>query len=204
MLLNFSESLDILNKYEIPTVESYVVENDEGLFSAMEKIPFPFVMKIDSREIIHKTDKGGVVLGISSREEAVSRLRELLEICDGGVIVQKQTEGEEIIIGGKRDEVFGPVVMVGLGGIFVEIYKDIVFGLAPLNKKEALNMINSIKGKKILEGFRGRPSVNKEALAEVLERTSNLIQNEPQVKELDLNPVLVGENSLVCDVKILI
>ncbi len=204
MLLSFKESQEIIDRRGIPMVESYVVKNEEELSSALEKLPFPVVMKIDSQKIIHKTDKGGVRLGVSNKEEAVSNLKELLNICEGEVIVQRHTEGEEIIIGGKKDPVFGPVVMIGLGGIFVEVYKDIVFRLAPLNKEEALEMIEEIRGRKILEGFRGRPVVDKEALAEVLVKTSYLLKEETRIKELDFNPVLAGDTSLVCDAKLII
>lgn len=204
MLLNFKESQKILSRYEIPMVDSLILENQEGLDAALNDLGFPVVMKIDSKETAHKTDIGGVKTGIENKEDAEKIFDDLFKIESGAVIVQKQTEGEEIIVGGKRDAVFGPVVMIGLGGILVEIYKDIVFKLAPLEKKGALEMIEEIKGKKILEGFRGRPVVNKESLAEVLVKTSSLLHEEPQIKELDFNPVLSGEASLVCDVKIII
>lgn len=204
MLLNYKESLNILDRYDIPLVESFVVDSQESLLSALEKVGFPAVMKIDSKEIVHKSDKGGVKLGIDSENAALLALEELLSIDGSGVIVQKHTKGEEVIIGGKRDGVFGPIVMVGLGGILVEIYKDIVFRLAPLNRDEALGMIEEIKGKTILEGFRGRPVANKESLAELLVKTSSLLEEEKEVKELDFNPVLVGESSLVCDVKLMV
>ena len=204
MLLNFKESLNILERYDIPLVESFVVDNRESLLEALERVGFPAVMKIDSKEIVHKTDIGGVKLGIDSEEVAFSALEELLNINGSGVIVQKHTEGEEVIIGGKKDEVFGPIIMVGLGGVLVEIYKDIVFRLAPLDKSEAVDMIEDIKGKSILEGFRGRPVANKDLLAELLVKTSHLLEEEQQIKELDFNPVLVGESSLVCDVKLVV
>lgn len=204
MLLNFKESWEILNRYQIPLVESFSVTSKEELSSALEKLNFPVVMKIDSKEIVHKTDQGGVKLNITNKEEAEKNLEELLTICNEGVIVQKQIIGEEIIIGGKKDRSFGPVIMIGLGGVLVEIYKDIVFRLAPLDKEEALSMIEDIKGKKILEGFRGRPQVNKDSLAEVLVKTSRLLEKETQIKELDFNPVLARESSLVCDIKLIV
>lgn len=204
MLLNFTESQEILNRYQIPVVESFSVTNREELYLALEKLDFPLVMKIDSKEIVHKTDQGGVKLNITNKEDAERTLEELLTVCDEGVTVQKQIAGEEIIIGGKKDRSFGPVIMIGLGGVLVEIYKDIVFRLAPLEKEEALSMIEDIKGKKILEGFRGRPKVNKDSLAEVIVKTSHLLEKETQIKELDFNPVLARESSLVCDIKLIV
>jgi hypothetical protein len=204
MLLSFKESWEILNRYEIPLVESYVVKNKEDLSLMLEKLNFPVVMKIDSKEIVHKTDQGGVRLNITNEDEAFKNLDELLIICNEGVVVQEQTIGEEIIVGGKKDESFGPIIMIGLGGILVEIYKDIVFRLAPLNHTEASDMIEDIKGKKILEGFRGRPKVNKDSLAELIVKTSHLLEKESGIKELDFNPVLSADRSLVCDVKLIV
>lgn len=205
MLLSFQESKELLDKYQIPLLKSAMAGNEEELQSVLDDFDFPVVMKLDAPDMVHKTDKGGVRLGIQDRKEATIALKELLNINENGqVVIQSQSEGQEIIIGGKRDDIFGPVIMIGLGGIFVEIYQDIVFRLAPINKEEAFLMLEDIKGKKILEGFRGHPAVNKEALAEILVRTSELLENEEQIKELDLNPVLVSDTSSVCDVKLIV
>ncbi|MFP4539482.1 MAG: acetate--CoA ligase family protein [Candidatus Paceibacterota bacterium] len=205
MLLSFQESKELLDKYQIPLLKSAMAGNEEELQSVLDDFDFPVVMKLDAPDMVHKTDKGGVKLGIQDREDATVALKELLNINENGqVVIQPQSEGQEIIIGGKRDDIFGPVIMIGLGGIFVEIYQDIVFRLAPIDKEEAFLMLEDIKGKKILEGFRGHPAVNKEALAEILVRTSELLENEEQIKELDLNPVLVSDTSSVCDVKLIV
>ncbi|MFP4022232.1 MAG: acetate--CoA ligase family protein [Candidatus Paceibacterota bacterium] len=205
MLLSFQESKELLDKYQIPLLKSAMAGNEEELQSVLDDFDFPVVMKLDAPDMVHKTDKGGVKLGIQDRKEATKALKELLNINESGqVVIQPQSEGQEIIIGGKRDDIFGPVIMIGLGGIFVEIYQDIVFRLAPIDKEEAFLMLEDIKGKKILEGFRGHPAVNKEALAEILVRTSELLENEEQIKELDLNPVLVSDTSSVCDVKLIV
>lgn len=205
MLLSFQESKELLDKYQIPLLKSAMAGNEEELQSVLDDFDFPVVMKLDAPDMVHKTDKGGVRLGIQDRKEATIALKELLNINENGqVVIQSQSEGQEIIIGGKRDDIFGPVIMIGLGGIFVEIYQDIVFRLAPIDKEEAFLMLEDIKGKKILEGFRGHPAVNKEALAEILVRTSELLENEEQIKELDLNPVLVSDTSSVCDVKLIV
>ncbi|MFP4617123.1 MAG: acetate--CoA ligase family protein [Candidatus Paceibacterota bacterium] len=205
MLLSFQESKELLDKYQIPLLKSAMAGNEEELQSVLDDFDFPVVMKLDAPDMVHKTDKGGVKLGIQDRKEATIALKELLNINESGqVVIQPQSEGQEIIIGGKRDDIFGPVIMIGLGGIFVEIYQDIVFRLAPIDKEEAFLMLEDIKGKKILEGFRGHPAVNKEALAEILVRTSELLENEEQIKELDLNPVLVSDTSSVCDVKLIV
>ncbi|MGM0482243.1 MAG: acetate--CoA ligase family protein [Patescibacteria group bacterium] len=205
MLLNFKESQEILQRYDIPLLKTTPVKNHEELSEVLKSINFPIVMKVDSKEIAHKTEVGGVVTDIKNEEEAFMAMEELMKIESGGVLVQEQTEGEEVIIGGKRDKCFGPVVMVGLGGITVEIYKDIVFRLAPMEKQEALEMLEEIKGKKILEGFRGRPPINKDSLADILVKTSHLLKEEDSIQELDFNPVLSGGySSLVCDVKLIL
>lgn len=204
MLLNFKQSQETLEKYNIPLVKSFVIKNKKDLDSVLNELDLPIVMKIDSKEKAHKTEIGGVITGIKTKEEAEKAFDDLFKIEKSSILVQKQIEGEEIIIGGKRDEVFGPTVMIGLGGILVEIYKDTVFRLSPLNTETAMEMIEEIKGKKLLEGFRGRPVVNKEALAEILVRTSLLLQEESQIKEIDFNPVLAKDTSLVCDVKLII
>ncbi|MGM0629453.1 MAG: acetate--CoA ligase family protein [Patescibacteria group bacterium] len=205
MLLNFKESQEILQRYDIPLLKTALANNHEELSEILKSIDFPIVMKVDSKEIAHKTEAGGVITDIENEEEASMAMEELLRIESEGVLIQKQTEGEEVIIGGKRDECFGPVVMVGLGGITVEIYKDIVFRLAPMEKQEALEMLEEIRGKKILEGFRGRPPINKDSLADILVKTSHLLKEEGSIQELDFNPVLSGEySSLVCDVKLIL
>lgn len=204
MLLDFKQSQDILKRYGIPIAESFVVENETELFEALKIIEFPLVMKTDSKEVVHKTDQGGVILNIKSKEKALKALEKLLEIGKDKVIVQRQVKGEEVIIGGKKDPIFGPVVMFGMGGVLVEVYKDIVFRLAPLEKNDALEMIEEIKAKKILEGYRGKEVVNKDELSDIIVKTSQIIFNEEEIEELDFNPVMVGRESVVCDVRIIV
>ncbi len=203
MLLSFKEGEEILKKYQIPLVRSFLVNKKEELPQIIEEIGFPLVMKIDSGEIFHRTEKGGVITGIKSEKEALEGLERLLSIEKvQGVIVQKEVSGVEIVIGGKRDSVFGPVVMVGLGGILVELLKETVFRLAPLEEAEALDMIEEMRGNEILDGFRGKERVERKDLANLLYKTSLLIKEEEDIKELDFNPVIAGKEILVCDLKI--
>lgn len=204
MLLNFNDSQKILERYEIPLVDSRVIGNEEELLEALNELGQPVVMKIDpdTKESAHKTELGGVKVNLTNPEEAKQALSELLEI-EPRIIVQKQISGEEIIIGGQQDEVFGPTVMFGLGGVLVEIYEDIVFRLAPIDLEEARMMIEEIRGKQLLEGFRGREPVNKESLADILVKTGRLLAEEEQIRELDFNPIIGTDQPLVCDVKLI-
>ena len=204
----------LLSKYKIPVVKGKIVKNKKEVLGFVKKNGFPVVLKISSADILHKTDIGGVVVDIESQKELseayvkISKLAKSLSSPAGGVscdiLVQKQIEGTEVIIGGKRDPVFGPVVMFGLGGIFTEALKDVSFRLAPISQKEAKEMISEIKGSKILKGYRGQKPVNLQKLMEILLSLSDLITKEEKIKEVDLNPVIVDEKkALVVDVKII-
>lgn len=202
-LLPYLESQNILHQYDLNSVETRVVEKEEDLALALKELGWPVVMKTDHEELIHKTEAGGVKTNLQTEEEAQQAWQEL-HTLHPRVVIQKQIRGEEIIIGGKRDEVFGPVLMVGLGGVLVEIYQDIAFRLAPVTKNEALAMIEEIKGKKLLEGFRGRRVIDKEELAAMIVKTGDLLVQEEQIQELDFNPVIAAEQLLICDIKIIL
>jgi len=202
-LLPYTESRLLLEKYDLPIVATRVVENQQELEEALVELGFPLVMKIDSEEVVHKTEQGGVRVGIGDRQEAEEVFQELSELHPR-VLLQQQIEGEEIIIGGKRDEVFGPVVMAGLGGVLVEVYKDVAFRLAPPEKEQARQMLEELRGKKLLQGYRGRRPVNQDALAELIVKTGELLHQETRIQELDFNPVIAAEELLICDVKIMV
>jgi acyl-CoA synthetase (NDP forming) len=212
MLLSFDKTQKLLSQYKIPFIKSRLAKNKLEALRFGELIGYPVVLKIVSSEILHKTDINGVKLNIKNPGELKKSFDEIIKSIKQkapkakveGVLVQKQKEGTEIIIGTKRDPVFGPVIMFGLGGIFVEVFKDVSFRLAPITEKEAKEMIKEIKGYKILAGFRGRKPVNLKKLAEILVNLSKLIQKEKNIKEIDLNPVIVNEiEAMVVDAKIL-
>ncbi len=207
-ILNFIESLDILKQYKIPVVKSLLAHNSGEAVKLARKIKYPVAMKIFSKEITHKTEAGGVRVNIKNDFEVreyydiiYKRLENKLE----GMIIQPMAEGTEVILGVKRDENFGHLLMFGLGGIYTEIIKDISFRLAPINKSEALKMIKEIKSFKILNGWRGLPKADINSIADSLVSLSNLVSDHPEIKELDINPLMVSKKEcLAVDVRILL
>jgi acetyl-CoA synthetase (ADP-forming) len=167
-----------------------------------EKISYPVVMKIISPDIIHKFDVGGVMINLKTSKEVENAFTQILDNVKKhnrkarimGVTVQEMApEGTEVIVGAIKDPQFGQTVMFGLGGIFVEILKDVTFRIAPINEDEAREMISEVKAYPLLQGYRGKPPADVGAIAAILLCTSKLIMDHPEIKELDLNPVIVYE-----------
>jgi len=181
MLLGFRETKKILRDYKIPFLKTQLVETKEEAKRVAEKIGWPVVLKISSPEVLHRTEEGLLELELQNEKELEKAFDRILQRVKGrkieGILVQKMARGIEVVYGMKRDEVFGPVLMFGLGGIFVEILKDVSFGIAPLSKKEAREMIKTIKGYKILKGYRGGDLVNIGKMEEILVRLSKLSQD---------------------------
>ncbi len=205
MILSYNEQEAILGKYNLQTAFSGLATTEEKAVILAEKIGYPVVMKISSQKHLHRTEIEGVFLDVENKEDVLNTFSRLTEIEDiDGVIIQKKIKGLEFIIGAKIDASFGPVIMFGSGGVMVELFNDVAFRVAPINKNEALDMIEEIKGKKLLEGFRGFPEMNKNYLADILVNVSSIIYNE-NIKEVDFNPVIVNEEGgFICDVKMLI
>ncbi len=200
------EAKEILKLYGIPVPDFKVATNEEEAVKFSREIGYPVVMKIVSPQIIHKSDAGGVKINIKSDEEARKAFREIMENAKNykpdadlwGVIIYKLLPlGKEVIVGMIRDPQFGPAVMFGLGGIFVEILKDVSFRVAPITKEEALEMIKEIKAYPILAGARGEKPVDIEALADVVVKVGELALELPEVKELDINPIFAYEDSAI-------
>jgi len=205
-LENSSGSLDeniskkILAGYSIPVVEEKMADSVKDALAAARLFGFPVVMKGILPGEIHKTESGLVRLGVASEEEAKKIFGELnIKMAGKGkILVQKQVEsGLELIAGMIRDPQFGPCVMLGLGGVFTEILKDTVFAVAPVSHGEALSMIARLKSQKILNGFRAYPTVNRKALAKILVGLGNLGCENPNIKEIDINPIIAGGKGLV-------
>jgi acetyltransferase len=163
-------------------------------------------MKIQSADIVHKSDVGGVVLNVEDAEHARRTYAQMMETvvraapnaAIDGVQVQRMVNGGvETLVGMSRDPVFGPLVAFGLGGIFVEALRDVVFRIAPLGTQDAHDMLDGIRGRKMLDGIRGRPEANRVALADVLCRISQLAVDFPEIDELDLNPLLAFSDRVV-------
>ncbi len=166
-------------------------------------IPYPLVAKVSSTAITSKSDIKGIRLGIKNEDELDKAVSELVQIDNAeGVLVEEMApQGLEVIIGGVIDRQFGPIVMFGLGGVFVELFKDVAFGLAPLDRDNALWLIKQIKGYKLLEGYRGSPPVDINALADIIIAVSEIMATD-MVKEIDLNPVaLYAEGAMILDAK---
>ncbi len=208
------EAIEIIKYYGAPVAEALLAKTPEEAGELAEKIGFPVVLKIVSPDISHKSDVGGVIVGVNSKEEAVEKARKILENVSqkapgarvSGILVQKQAKpGLEVIVGGLRDSVFGPVVMFGLGGIFVEVLRDVSFRIAPISEEEAIEMMKEIKASKILEGYRNVPPVDKKALAKVIIAAAKLLEENPEVDSLDLNPVIAYQDgALVVDARVIL
>ena len=204
--LNQQEALDLLAAYGVPVVQAKVATDAAAAVRAAEEVGFPVVLKLVSPDVVHKTEVGAVRLDIRSAAEVreayesmVARVRKLEpQARIEGVLVQRMLEGSiEIIVGGSRDPVFGPLIMFGLGGVFVEALRDVAFRVAPLKPNDAADLVNSIRGQKMLDGFRGASPVNREALHDVLLRVSALMLDFPSISELDLNPLLAVNGGVV-------
>lgn len=211
-ILGFKETKNLLSKHKIPFCESYLAASQKEALSFAEKIGLPVVVKVVSPDILHKTDVGGIKTDIKNQKELADSFSEILQntkkkkpkAAIEGVLVQEQVQGKEVAIGMKRDPAFGPILMFGLGGIFVEVLEDVVFRVMPVDEKEALKMVKEIKGYKILKGFRGEKPVNIKAIAEIIVNVSNLASKEDKIQEIDLNPVIVNEKkALVVDPRFL-
>ncbi len=206
MLLNEFESKEMLRQAGIPVVPTVLVNSKKAAIAAAKKIGFPLVMKIASPDIAHKSDVGGVRLGLSNATQAGKAYSDIISSVKekepgakiDGVTVQAMAKpGVEVIIGMNKDPQFGPVIMFGLGGILVEIIKDVSFRLVPLERQDASEMIQEIKGYTLLKGVRAQPPVNITALEDLILKVSDLTTKNPQIKELDLNPVIASPEGIV-------
>jgi len=195
---------DILECAGIPLVPELVSTSKEELTAFADRVGYPVVAKVVGP--IHKSDVGGVALNIRTPEHLALEFDRMMEIQDAtGVMVQKMLKGTELFIGAKYEERFGHVVLCGLGGIFVEVLKDVSSGLAPLSYGEAFSMIHSLKGYKILKGTRGQKGINEQKYADIIVRLSTLLRFATEIKEIDLNPLLADENGVVAvDARILV
>jgi acetyltransferase len=215
-MLGEDEATEILKSYGLPVISGSLATSETEAIQIANQIGFPLVMKIMAEEFSHKSDIGGVRLNLSSVDEVKASYHNLVAIFKKelpdtplrGIWIAPMIQGdrEEIIIGIKRDPSFGPVVMFGLGGVFVEILKDVSLNVAPLTDKDADAMIRKIKGFPILEGVRGKPQRDIEAIKNCLFRVAQLAIDHPEIKELDINPLMVGpvgEGALIADAKIM-
>ncbi|WP_319523881.1 acetate--CoA ligase family protein [uncultured Desulfosarcina sp.] len=207
---------ELLKCYGFNVLPTVLADSAEQAGTAAEEMGYPVVMKIVSPQIIHKSDAGGVMVGLNSREEAVEAFTTIVDNARKyspdaeitGVLVQKLApQGKEVILGMSRYPIFGPLIMFGFGGVFVEVFKDVAFRLAPLTRNGARNMVRSIRANKLLSGYRGAPKADIATIERMLVNLSDLVLDHPEIKELDINPLLVhpeGEGVTVADCRLIL
>jgi len=197
-----TEAKTICMEYGIPVTRFKLAKNEEEAVKFAEEIGFPVVLKVVSPDIIHKSDIGGVILNIKNAKEVKAAYKQIMKnakkhVRDAkilGVIVQEMAPpSTEVIVGAIKDPQFGPTLMFGLGGVFVEILKDVTFKIAPITEEEAREMLTEIKAYPLLKGYRNLPPADTDALVKILLNTSRLVTENMEIKELDLNPIMVYE-----------
>lgn len=197
-----NEAKTICMEYAIPVTMFKLAETEEQAVDFSEQIGFPVVLKIVSPDIIHKSDAGGVMVNLKNAAEVKSAYRKILENAKRysstariiGVLVQEMAPpSTEVIVGAIKDSQFGQTLMFGLGGIFVELLKDVTFKVAPITREDAQEMVTNVKAYPLLKGYRNTPPADIDALVNILLNTSKLVMDHPEIKELDFNPILVYE-----------
>jgi len=205
-VLTETESKELLKKAGIPVVETRLARTKKEAVSISKEQGFPVVFKIISSDVVHKSDSGGVKLSLANAMQVENAFSEIMASVRqkypkakiDGVSVQKMASpGTEVIIGMSKDPQFGPVIMFGLGGVLVEVLKDVSFRIVPLTKRDASEMIREIKGYPILEGFRGLKPASIPALEELIVKVSQFVEQNSQIKELDLNPIFAYKDGAV-------
>lgn len=206
--MDLPKALALLKKYEIPFAEIAIARNKSEAVASAKKLGFPVALKVFSKEILHKSDIGGVKLNIQGEQELEAAYDSIMKVCSGkkceGVLAQKMARrGVELIVGGKMDAQFGPLILFGLGGIYVEVLRDVSTRVCPISREDAKEMISEIRGKALLEGVRGGKPVDKKAIEDLLVNTSKML-SENNFAELDLNPVIAYEKGcLVVDIRVI-
>ncbi len=205
-MLTSDLALTLCQTYGIPIAPWDVVHDPDDAVRAAQRLGLPVALKVLSSNIIHKTDAGGIALGLDKpsavKREAKAMLSRVavhssIEQPASLMVQQMVQSGVEVILGGKQDPTFGPVVMFGLGGIHVEIFDDVAFRVAPLDRVDALTMIDEVRGSRLLEGFRGEAPVNREALVQALLSLSQLLLENPRISEMDINPLILTEDGAI-------
>ncbi len=213
-ILTEFESKRILKQAGISVVETKLAKTQKEAVSLSQKMGFPVALKITSPDVIHKSDSGGVKLSLNNGTEVKKAYDEILKkvrkqypdaVVHGVSVLKMIRPGTEVIVGTSKDPQFGPVIMFGLGGIFVELLKDVSFRVIPVERRDAQEMIKEIKGYPLLQGYRGKEPANISALVEIILKISKLIEENPQIKELELNPIFAfGDKAVAVDARIIL
>jgi acetyltransferase len=190
-LLAAEAARDLLVAAGITVIETVRCQSPQGAAAAADRLGYPAVVKVDHPRLTHKSDVGGVRLGLADRAAVQAAATGLLALADGAaVLVQHQHQGAELLVGGLRDPEFGPVVLAGLGGVLVETWRDVQLAVAPVDQAHAAAMLRSLRGAAIFDGLRGRPPVDLGPVAAMIAGVGDLMAGNPEIAELDLNPVL--------------
>jgi len=216
-ILAYADSMKVLSKYGIPVAEGAIARSQEEAVKIAGGIGYPVALKAISGQVSHKTEANAIRLGVKSDSDLVKAYGEVVQNLKtydpkaevAGVLIQEMMkDGTEVIVGTTRDPQFGPVILFGLGGIFVEVLKDVSLRVLPITKYDAEEMVREIKGYKVLEGFRGKPRADLGAIIDILLKVSKLAtEMEGSVSELDLNPVIVlpeGKGAKVVDARFVV
>jgi acetyltransferase len=216
-----AEARRILTAYGLPIPKSEIAPNPDQAVELARQIGYPVVLKIASPDILHKTDVGGVKVGLGNAEEVRDAFelmtyraqRYVPEARLWGCLVQEMVPsgGQEVLVGMNRDPQFGPLVTFGLGGIYVETLKDVTFRVAPFSSQEAAQMLSEIRAHALLDGVRGKPALDKAAIVDALLRIGQLVQDFPEIVELDINPLMVypkgqvsGQSAIAIDMRLIL
>ena len=213
-LLTEVESKELLKKAGIPAVEARLARSKKEAISISKEMGFPVVLKISSPDVVHKSDSGGVKLGLTNATQVGKAYSQIIssvkqaypEARIGGISVQTMAPpGVEVIVGMSKDAQFGPVLMFGLGGILVEVLKDVSFRIVPVTERDAREMIKEIKGYPVLQGYRGQKPARIAALEQLVVKVSQFVEKNPQIKELDLNPIFAyPDKAVAVDARIIL
>jgi acyl-CoA synthetase (NDP forming) len=213
-LLTEVESKELLKEAGIPVVEAKLARSKKEAVAISKEMGFPVVLKISSPDVVHKSDSGGVKLKLANAaqvgkaySEIVSSIKKAYpEAQIEGVSVQRMAPpGVEVIVGMSKDPQFGPVLMFGLGGILVEVLKDVSFRIVPVTERDAREMIQGIKGYPVLQGYRGQKPASIPALEQLIVKVSQFVEKNPQIKELDLNPIFAyPDKAVAVDARIIL
>ncbi len=208
------ESKQLLSQAGINVNDTRLAISKEDAISIGKQLGFPLVMKIVSPDIVHKSDAGGIKLGLRNSKQVGKAYDDILKatthhnpqaVIDGVSIQRMECPGIEVIVGMSKDATFGPVLMFGLGGIWVELLKDISFRIVPLTRRDAREMIREIKGYPLLQGYRTQGAVDISNLEKMLLRVSSFVEQNPEIKELDLNPIFAySDGAVAVDARVIL
>lgn len=209
-----TEAKTICKEYDIPVTRFALAKNEGEAVKFADDIGYPIVLKIVSPDIIHKSDVGGVLVDLKGAKDVRNAYNQILKNVEKhdakarivGMLIQEMAPSStEVIVGAIKDPQFGPAVMFGLGGIFVEVLKDVTFRIAPITEDDACEMISEVKAYPLLKGYRNMPPADTEAIAKILLNTSRLVTDHSEIKELDLNPIMVyKKGAITVDARIIL